>query len=122
MALEVDRRSKKWRHGLFWGLRRSVALGLISHKQCVISKRRSTKVINVSLKKRRGHGYSIPADVRLSNRGAHWVIFDNNRGRCEVCSKKSLQSKAISKCSTRRVSLWCNATKNCFMGFHLVSV
>jgi hypothetical protein len=143
----VDRRSKKWWHRLFWGIldmafvnsyvifsdirekmslleyRRSVAMGLITQKRCATSKRRSIDVPNNgSLKKRRGHGYSIPADVRLSNRGAHWVIFDNVRGRCEVCSKQGVQSKPYSKCSTCKVSLCCNAAKNCFLEFHQVQL
>lgn len=142
----VDRKSKKWWHRLFWGIidivfvnsfvinnelnntkltvkqyRRSVAQGLI-----VLNKSGQKRTFNVSpstkkncLQPRRGKQlYSIPSDVRLGNLGAHWIEYSNTRGRCEVCSKKKIESKPFSKCSTCKVFLCQNEKKPCFNEYH----
>lgn len=127
----LGRLSKKWWHRIFWGLlditfvnayvvycnlfdhvtllefRRSIALGLIN----------STLPKN-SLAKRRKMNYTTTADVRLTNRGIHWINFEENGGRCEVCSKKKIQSRPHSKCATCNVFLCCNDKKNCMKEYH----
>ena len=64
--------------------------------------------------------YSVPLSVRFVNVGVHMPIFDGSfqRLRCEVCSKKGIQSRPSSKCSQCNVHLCCNAAKSCFYEFH----
>jgi hypothetical protein len=72
--------------------------------------------------KRRGNEYSVTKDVQLGNRGNHFVSFMENHGWCEVHSKKKIQSRPHSKCTTCRVFLCCNEKKNCFSEYHSVSL
>ncbi|XP_045134451.1 piggyBac transposable element-derived protein 3-like [Portunus trituberculatus] len=129
----TNRKSMKWWHRIFWGLldmcivnayvvykeshgslplldfRRDLAQGLLTY-----SKERSSR----GAPKRRKTDYSIPPSVRLSNTGIHWPKFIGKKGRCEVCSKKGIESHPISICSHCGIHLCCNATKTCFYEFH----
>ncbi|KAJ8891330.1 hypothetical protein PR048_010846 [Dryococelus australis] len=109
----VDRKSWKWWHRLFWGMcciafvnafvvykdisvlefRSSVSQGLITH-QALKAKRRcpndcgaSSGTMNV---KRRKSNFSVPKDVRITDCGIHWPVFDSRHGRCEVPKISSL--------------------------------
>ena len=143
----IDRKSPKWWHRLFWGLldiafvnsyvihglimkqttvkdfRRSVTQGLMTMKD--VSQKRKTSTDNTAKagpSKRRKSEYSTIKDVRLGNRGIHWPTFVENRGRCEVCSLKKIQSKPHSKCSHCNVFLCVNEKKNCFAEYHEVNL
>jgi hypothetical protein len=144
----VDRKSKKWWHRLFWGIldiafvnayvinchlngkmpvldfRRMVANGLISMQNTKQRKRsfdfNSSNGISSPVLKRRKADFSVPKDMRLTNKGIHWVKFDQKRGRCEVCAKRKIQSRPHSKCSHCKVFLCVNEKKNCFAEFHEV--
>lgn len=143
----IDRKSPKWWHRLFWGLldivfvnayvihglimeqttvkdfRRSVTQGLMTMKDA--SQKRKTSTDNTAKggpSKRRKSDYSTIKDVRLGNRGIHWPTFVENRGRCEVCSLKKIQSKPHSKCSHCNVFLCVNEKKNCFIEYHEVNL
>ncbi|XP_060875876.1 piggyBac transposable element-derived protein 3-like [Metopolophium dirhodum] len=105
MSYGVDRKSKKWWHRLFWGIldimfinafviykerhkkipllvfRRQVVHGLLSEKEVItpsrahlFQKRKNTENTEVP-KKRRGKPLSVSKDVRLHNRGIHWLKF-----------------------------------------------
>lgn len=147
----VDRKSKKWWHRLFFGLldiafinsfiiyteledkmtlldfRRSVAQGLMNgnlgclrtgkKNRCSAEQRNSP----VLPPKRRKYNYTVCQDVRLGNRGSHWVTFTGQRGRCEQCSSKAIQSRPHSKCTACGVFLCCNEKKNCFAEYHGVN-
>ena len=130
----ISRKSKKWWHRIFFGLldmtivnafltyngtteerlsllsfRRELALGLLTlGKRCT----------SPGAPKRRKNYYSVPASVRLNNTGVHWPQFINKKGRCEVCSKKGVDSRPISICSHCGIHLCCNTSKNCFVEFH----
>ena len=71
-----------------------------------------------SAKKRRKVSYSVPDSIRLQNTGAHYIIYMSEWGRCEVCPKRSNQSRSHSKCYMCNVFLRCNEKKNCFKEFH----
>lgn len=129
----MDRKSKKWWHRLFFGLfdmaivnayvvykengenlpllefRRELAQGLLTFANDRQSR---------GAPKRRKSNYSIPTSVRLSNTGVHWPEFIGKKGRCEVCSKKGIESRPISICKHCGIHLCCNAVKNCFYEFH----
>ena len=135
----VDRRSRKWWHRLFWGLldiafvnsflvykemgceenltlldfRRGVSLGLMNRaSQTKGKKRRSTSSDKNTMKtKRRKYNYSVCNDLRLGNRGNHWAVFVKERRRCEYCSAQGIQSKPHSKCSSCGVFLCLNEKK-----------
>lgn len=140
----VNRRSKKWWHRLFWGLmdiafvnsyviyasvmeekltlldfRESVAQGLMSSKVLPAGKRYSDSSSAGQAHKRRGRVESVCPDVRLGNRGVHWPKFVKQRGRCEMCSIKGIQSRPHSLCSHYcKCFLCCNENKNCFLEYH----
>lgn len=144
----IDRKSPKWWHRLFWGIldiafvnahiihglimektsvidfRRSVAQGLMSMKDIKDNKKRLSRdsVPSPGPSKRRKTGFSTLKDVRLGNRGVHWPMFVPNRGRCEVCSMKKVQSKPHSKCSHCNIFLCINEKKNCFAEYHNANV
>lgn len=135
----VNRRSRKWWHRLFWGFmditfinayviyckmfekvptlefRRKISLGLISMNEPKKG-RKSLKPIA----KRRKYNYSVSDEIRLGNLGKHWVVYEPNRGRCEMCSTKAIQSRPHSKCSACGVFLCSNEKKNCFLEYHHV--
>ncbi|KAG8308936.1 hypothetical protein J6590_097791 [Homalodisca vitripennis] len=79
-----------------------VANGLIT-MQNPKQKKRSLEFTSSSsspiLKRRKSNDFSIPKDVRLGNKGIHWVTFDQKRGRCEVSAKQKIQSRTHTKCS-----------------------
>lgn len=132
----IDQKSSKWWHRLFWGLldikfvnsyvfhgfimeqttvkdfRYSVTQGLMTMKDA--SQKRKTSADNSTksgpLKKRKSD-YSTMKDVRMDNGDLHWSTFVENRGRCEVCSLKKIQSKPHSKCSHCHVFLCVNEKK-----------
>jgi len=129
----IDRKSVKWWHRLFFGLldmslvnsfllfkqhtespislleyRREIATSLITHHRQTLH----------PAPKRRKSTYSIPDSTRLGNVGSHFPVFNNPKGRCEVCSRKSIESRPTSKCSFCGINLCCNSSKNCFMEFH----
>lgn len=143
----IDRKSPKWWHRLFWGLldiafvnsyvihglimeqipvkefRRSVTQGLMTMKDTNQKRKTSTDSITKGgSSKRRKSDYSTIKDVRLGNKGIHWPKFVENRGRCEVCSMKKIQSKPHSKCSHCNVFLCVNEKKNCFVEYHEVNM
>ena len=131
----VNRKNCKWWHRLFFGLldmaivnsfvlfcdatqkksiscfdfRREIALGLLSFAESRLDSGQS---------KRRKVQYSVPPSVRLTNVGIHKPLFYDKRGRCEVCSKRGIQSRPGSKCSHCGVFLCCNYSKNCFNEYH----
>lgn len=144
---QVDRKSKNG--GIFWGLldvtffysyvvykqmfndisvlefRRLVSNGLITYKNPKGRKRSFDQTPSTSptiCPKRRKTEYSVMKDIRLTNKGVHWPMFVENRGRCEVCSKKKIQSRPHGKCSECRVFLCLNEKKNCFAEFHEMDV
>ncbi|XP_049780398.1 piggyBac transposable element-derived protein 3-like [Schistocerca cancellata] len=145
-AYGLDRRSKKWWHRLLWGaieisfvnayvifsdlhgalplleFRRAVALGLMNEQQVPNLKKRNSGKDEITPPKRRKDNFSVPKDVRLGNRGNHFVVFSCKRGRCEMCAKNKIQSRPHSQCSTCKVYLCCNEKKNCFLQFHEVSL
>lgn len=144
----LSRRSKKWWHRIFWGVldiafvnsyiiycrsteekkpkllefRRDVARGLMSFQQ--VNPKKNLKRGNntpprAAPAKRRSKDVSVPDDVRLSNLGNHWPVFEHGvRGRCEMCALKKVQSRPYSKCHHCKVFLCCNDKKNCFIEFH----
>ncbi|XP_052751521.1 piggyBac transposable element-derived protein 3-like [Galleria mellonella] len=145
----ADRKFPKWWHRLFWGIlditfvnayiihglimektpvkefRRSIAQGLMSMKDIKDNKKKRLSkdpVLSPGPSKRRKTGFSTLKDVRLGNRGVHWPTFVPNRGRCEVCSMKKVQSKPHSKCSHCNTFLCINEKKNCFTEYHYVNV
>lgn len=105
--------------------RREVAQGLIIKKQKIIQakrKRSTEKQPNTSwmtLQPKRGpNSWSVINDVRLGNRGTHFVEFGEKRGRCEVCSINQVESRPHSFYSMCKVFMCCNEKKNCFKIFH----
>nr|CAH7713909.1 unnamed protein product [Callosobruchus chinensis] len=133
----LNRKSEKWWHHLFWGFiemafinayiiycesrekistlefRRSVSQGLIIMSETKGKRKSLNPVI-----KRRKYNYSVSDDVRLGNRGSHWVIYDTKRNRCEYCSAQGIRSRPHSKCSSCATYLCCNEKKNCFILYH----
>lgn len=127
----IDTKSRKWWHRLFFRLidmtiinayviycdvnakipltdfRRNLAMGLVSKG-----------IVKHYSNKRRKISYSVPHDVRLSNKGTHWPIFVESRGRCEVCSSNKIHSRPYSICRACKVHLCVNNSKNCFLIFH----
>jgi hypothetical protein len=86
--------------------RRIVSQGLIVFNKSGLKRTYDTSSSNNknSLQPRRGKQlYSTPSDVRLGNLGTHWIEYSKTRGRCEVCSKKKIESKPFSKCTTCKV-------------------
>ena len=102
----TNRKSMKWWHIIFFGLvdmsiinayvvykdhtklpllefRRELAQGLLTY-----AKNRTFR----GTPKRRKIEYSIPTSVRFSNTGVHWPDFIGKKRRCEVCSKKGIES------------------------------
>lgn len=129
-----DRRSVKWWHRLFFGfVDMSLVNSFVIHKETNSSsmtffdfKREVAQGLITLGKndvttaaKRRRIEYSVPRSVRLVNVGVHHPVFDNSqRLRCEVCSKKGVQSRPATKCSQCNVHLCLNSSKNCFIDFH----
>lgn len=97
-----------------------MANGLMSHRS--VKNKRSSKSPKHKLVSKRRKGFSVSRDVRLSNRGVHWVKFADRRGRCEVCSMKDIQSKPNTLCSHCQVFLCMNEKKQCFVEYHEVAV
>ena len=141
----LDRKSKKWWHRIFFGIidrtlinayvayckiesskittlefRRLVAQTLITLAQPPKVGRPALSVTPPVSKKRRSSEFSVPKSIRLQNRGAHWVIYDKKRGRCEECQRNKVESRPHSLCSMCKVFLCCNEKKNCFAAFHEV--
>ena len=67
--------------------------------------------------KRRKTDLSVSADIRLTARGVHWPIFDEKRGRCEVCSQNKIESRPHSKCSTCKSTFAAKQISNAFLHF-----
>ena len=136
----LDRKAQKWWHRIFFGIidrtivnamvvyqkmqgesittlqfRRSVAQSLItlSRKPKV---GRPLQVSPLTMNKRRKIAYSVPKSIRLENRGAHWVVYDNKRGRCEVCAQAKVESRPHSQCSLCKVFL-CSKRKTALSSF-----
>ena len=62
---------------------------------------------------------SVSSSVRLANVGVHKVVFETSkRLRCEVGSKKGIQSRSASKCQYCNVHLCSKPSKNYFNIFH----
>ena len=127
----IHRKNIKWWHRIFFALldmsivnaflifrestgslmcikefRRCLARGLLTYSnKTVVSKRRKT-------------AYSIPESVRHTNVGPHRPMFNVPKRRCEVCSKRGLESRPTSKCRHCGINLCCNSSKNCFEIFH----
>ena len=141
----VGRKSKKWSHRIFFGLisrtpcnayvvyknltepsirslelHCSIAQFLITlSKQPKVGRPLSTPSHGPA-KKRRKISYSVPDSIRLQNIGAHYVTYESEIGRCQVCSKRSIQSRPQSKCSMCNIFLCCNEKKNCCKQFHIL--
>lgn len=109
--------------------RRNVAMGLIAAKTLKnkpsTSKRNSNSTLTQNLSqgpKRRKLNYSVSNDVRLTNRGGHWLTYTLKRGRCEQCSFEQTQSRPHSKCMLCNVFLCSNEKKNCMAIYHNIDV
>ncbi|GBO13535.1 hypothetical protein AVEN_2013-1, partial [Araneus ventricosus] len=129
-----DRKSKKWWHRLFHAMLemayvnsyiayvevRREKMSSLEYKRCITKglltkskpqpKRKGRPKSNgdeqtFCAKKRRKGILSVSNDVRLENRGCHWPTFVSNRGRCEFCALKNIQSKPHSKCSSSNIFL-----------------
>lgn len=139
----VSRKSKKWWHRMFFGLVdrtlvnsfiayqnvsqeqlsllnyvRQVALSLLTLSRPAKMGRPLTASpcpSPVPSKKRRKTEFSVSTAIRLQNVGVHYVVFGSERGRCEVCSLKGVQSRPHSKCHMCNVNLCCNEKKNWFL-------
>lgn len=104
--------------------RKSVAQGLMTNKvlpstkKNLLGKRSSQSCSPTTAHKRRGRVESVCPDMRLGNRGVHWPKFVKERGRCEMCSLKGIQSRPHSQCSHCKCFLCCNDSKNCFAEYH----
>ncbi|XP_044740939.1 piggyBac transposable element-derived protein 3-like [Chrysoperla carnea] len=140
----LDRRSKKWWHRLLFGMieislinayiiycqartkmsvlefRRAVTNGLAVKGATLPSTSRlsNSRISYGNRPQKRKYNYSVSQDLRLSNRGAHWARFGNQRGRCEQCRCYGIQSRPFSKCSACGIFLCCNKEKNCFLHYH----
>ena len=68
--------------------------------------------------KRRKSSFSVLMSVVLNNLGVHWPQFLPKKGRCEVCSQNSIESRPYSICSHCGVHLCCNSSKMCFRVYH----
>lgn len=107
--------------------KRMVTQGLLT-KATTCSKKRGRPKTNSSplaasscvhqKNKRRKAGFSVGKDIRTQNCGAHWPEFVKNRGRCELCAMRKLESRPHSKCSLCKVFLCVNEKKNCFREYH----
>ena len=84
-----------------------IALGKPPKVGCSIS----TPLNQLTANKRRKINYFVPASIRKKNVGIHWVIYDQKRGKCEVCSKKKSRIKTFFECSTCKVYLYVSTTK-----------
>ena len=101
----------------FW---RSVAQSLITpEKPPKMGRPISTPSNQLTANKKRKTNYSVPASIRKENVGIHWVIYDQKRGGCEVCSKKKDKSKPFLKCSACKVYLCIDDKRNCFSEYHM---
>ncbi|KAK3791503.1 hypothetical protein RRG08_055526 [Elysia crispata] len=141
----VSRKSKKWWHRMFFGLiDRTLVNAFIVHSKLASEKLsllnflRSVALSLVALskpprmgrplaspcpspvpgKKRRKNAWSVSDAVRLEQVGLHYIVYKEDRGRCEVCSSKGIQSRPHSKCHICDVFLCSNGNKNCFLDFH----
>ena len=145
-AYGLNRKAKKWWHRLFFGLidrtvvnayiayskitatklpllhfLRDVALGLITLSRPPRIGRPLNNPYESPLpkpKKQRRGGYSVSDSIPLNNVGSHYLVYVNERGRCEVCSQKKIQSRPHSKCKLCNIFLCSNEKKNCFLLFH----
>jgi len=103
--------------------RRAVAQGLITQGKSGLKKTIDTSPGTSKgrpcIQPRRGKQlFSTPSDERLGNLGAHWLEFNKTRDRCEVYSKKNIESKPFTKCSSCHVFLCINEKKPCFNEYH----
>ncbi|GBM86783.1 PiggyBac transposable element-derived protein 3 [Araneus ventricosus] len=143
-----DRKAKKWWHRLFFGIieiamvnsyicysdiqdkiplleyKRRVTQGLITMSK-VSSKKRGRPRSDAGEiselpppKKRKTANFSVSDDIRQQNKGAHWPVFVKNRGRCEFCASKKIESRPHSQCTLCKVFLCVNEKKNCFYQYH----
>ena len=136
-------KSKKWWRRIFFGLvSRTLCNAYVVYKKLIESSIRSLQFprsIVQSLitlikhpkvgrplaapslglaKKHRKVSCSVPDSIRLQNIGAHHVIYRSERGQCEVCPKRSIQSISHSTCYMCNGLVCCNEKKNCFQEFH----
>ena len=136
----ISRKSKKWWYRILFGLiDRSICNAFVVYKKLkdkncsLINFRRSvfqslitldkppkvgrplpTPSNQLTVSKRRKSNYSTPSSIRTENVGIHWVVHDPKRGRCEVCSKKKVESRPFLKCSACKVYLCIH----CFSEYH----
>lgn len=82
----------------FLEYRRAVAQGLMAKKQKPNAPKRrpSDPQCRPNQLNRGKHDGSISNDLRLGNRGVHFVLFTDKRGCCEVCSKSNIESRPFS--------------------------
>ncbi|XP_067141824.1 piggyBac transposable element-derived protein 3-like [Centruroides vittatus] len=142
-----NRRSKKWWHRLLFAIiemalvnayiiftdmnekvpflqfKRQVSQGLLTKGKKASSnrgrpKRKSLDQTTDPLSKRKKLAFSVSNDIRLQNQGGHWPEFVPNRGRCEYCATKHIESRPHSRCTLCKVFLCVNQKKNCFLDFH----
>ena len=139
----LGRKSKKWWHRIFFGIidrtvvnaqvayskiegksvsvlqyRRAVVQALITHATPAKVERPRAASSSTVVPKRRKSGHSVAKDIRLQNRGVHWVTYVKQRGRCEICQGNQVELRLHSKCSMCNVFLCCKERKNCFAVFH----
>jgi hypothetical protein len=142
----VDRKSKRWWHRLFWGILDIVFVNsfvinnklndtnlsvkefcrIVSRRLIVFNKSGLKRTYETSprnnknsLQPRRSKQlYSTPSDVRLGNLGAHWIEYSKTRGRCEVCSKKKLNPNHLVNVQHAKFFLCQNEQKPCFNEYH----
>lgn len=135
---EVDRKSKKWWHRIFWyfldvslinsyilfkqrsdgntlslkTFRLSVALGLIGAKPDLPKKGRKQG----NIEPLSNFKPTVPLEVRF-DKCAHMPVHGKPR-RCAHCSTRKEPHKSSWSCSTCNVGLCLNDKKNCFAPFH----
>ncbi len=138
----LSRTSKKWWHRIFFGIidrtvvnaqvayskicksvsvlqyKRAVAQALITRATPAKVGRPRAASSSTVVPKRWKSGHSVAKDIRLQNRGVHWVTYVKQRGRYEICQGNRVESRLHSKCSMCNVFLCCNERKNCFAVFH----
>lgn len=135
-AYNIDRRSKKWWHRIFWHfIDVTVVNAFIIYKQSQPDPGMTLKSFRLSVvdglvqspnRKRKGKPPSdlsipaakirVPLEMRQSD-SRHMPVWHANRRRCGVCSTKAAEVRTNFTCETCQVPL-CIGQVNCFRDFH----
>lgn len=123
----LDRKAQKWWHRIFFGIiDRTIVNAMVVYQKMqgesittlqFNSEGVLLKVLSLCLANQRLEDHcKYPKSIRLENRGAHWVVYDNKRGRCEVCAQAKVESRPHSQCSLCKVFL-CSKRKTALSSF-----